>query len=663
MDLPRAGAVVGERRGCCMCFDEPKMLLETLPQLGFREMLDALPTAIYVTDAHGKITYFNPACVAFSGRTPDLGSDHWCVTWRLFYPDGRPMPHDQCPMAIALKEGRIVRGAEAIAERPDGTRVWFEPYPTPLRDSAGKIIGGINMLVEITERKRAIEAQAKLAAIVESSDDAIISKDFNGIITSWNRGAARLFGYSAKEAIGQPVTMLMPPDRVNEEPAILERLRRGEKVDHYETVRRRKDGGLLDISLTVSPLFDGQGGIAGASKIARDISERKRAEQALRDADRKKDEFLATLAHELRNPLASIMNSVELLNHIGATNPDAVKARGTIERQVSHLTRLVDDLLNISRISSGKLTLRKQPVELASIINAAVETCQPVGELFKHRVTVTLPPQPVWIDGDPVRLAQVIGNLCNNACKYTPAYGEVWISAAREGSDAVISVRDTGIGIPADKLDSVFDLFAQINQAPEREQGGLGIGLHLVKRLVEMHGGTVTARSAGIGMGSEFVVRLPALIGAEGGEAPRAESPLASRANNGPKRRILIVDDNRDAARMLSRLLSLSGHQTQLAFDGEEAVEQAMKFAPDVVLLDIGLPKLNGYDACRAILANSKQAKPQVVALTGWGQEDDRAKSREAGFCAHLTKPIRFEELKALLAELPEECAQGAEVR
>jgi two-component system, chemotaxis family, CheB/CheR fusion protein len=636
--------------------------METPQDLGFQDTLNALPAAIYVTDRHGKITYFNPACVAFSGRKPQLGSDHWCVTWRLFYPDGTPMPHDQCPMAIALKEGRIIRGREAIAERPDGTRVWFEPYPTPLRDETGQVIGGINMLVETTERKRADEAQARLAAIVESSDDAIISKDLDGVISSWNRGAERLFGYSDREAIGRPVTMLMPPERVNEEPGILERIRRGEKIEHYETVRRRKDGALLDISLSVSPLIDGHGRVVGASKIARDISDRKRAERALRDADRKKDEFLATLAHELRNPLAPIMNSVELLNRIGSPSADSIQARDTIGRQVSHLTRLVDDLLNVSRISSGKLTLRKAPVELASVISAAVETCQPVVERFRHALTVTLPTEPVWIDGDSVRLAQVVGNLCNNACKYTPPDGRVSITAGRDGTDAVVTVRDNGTGIPPDQLDAVFELFAQVHQLQEREPSGLGIGLHLVRRLVEMHGGTVTAHSAGLGKGSEFVVRLPALLQAPPAPPPDETLPAKPRAPkaNVAKWRILIVDDNRDAARVLSRLLSLSGHRTQLAFDGAEAVEQAAEFAPDVVLLDISLPKLDGYDACRAILANSTGDKPHVVAVTGWGQDGDRAKSRDAGFDAHLTKPVSYAELSRLLAGLS---VKGADTR
>ncbi len=247
----------------------------------FRAMIDALPAAIYTTDAEGRLTHFNPAAVKLSGRVPELGTDQWCVTWKLFQPNGTPLPHDQCPMATALKQGEVTLGAECIAERPDGTRFWFAPYPTPLRDDKGRITGGINMLVDITERKRAERATLLLGAIVDSSDDAIISKDLTGVITSWNKGAERLFGYQADEVIGKSITILIPPDRLSEEPDILSRLRRGERVDHFETIRRRKDGSLLDISLTISPVKDGQGNIIGASKIARDITERKRAEAAL----------------------------------------------------------------------------------------------------------------------------------------------------------------------------------------------------------------------------------------------------------------------------------------------------------------------------------------------------------------------------------------------
>jgi PAS domain S-box-containing protein len=274
----------------------------------FREMIDALPVAIYTTDAQGRLTHFNRAAVEFSGRVPELGTDQWCVSWKLYRSDGTPMAHDECPMAIALKEGREVRGVEAIAERPDGQRIWFTPYPTPLLDAQGKVVGGINMLLDITDRKHAEQASARLAAIVRSSDDAIISKDLDGIITSWNEGAERLFGYTADEVIGRPVAILIPPNRLGEEPQILERLRRGERVDHFETVRMRKDGSLLDISLTISPVKDSRGRIVGASKVARDISDRKRAEEALRGKE-------AQLEAELDDTKMLQGISAEMIHH------------------------------------------------------------------------------------------------------------------------------------------------------------------------------------------------------------------------------------------------------------------------------------------------------------------------------------------------------------
>ncbi len=266
----------------------------------FREMIDALPAAIYTTDAEGRLTHFNPAAVEFSGRTPELGTDQWCISWKLLYPDGRPMPHDECPMAIALKEGRVIEGAEAIAERPDGKRRWFTPYPTLLRDDQGKIIGGINMLVDITARKQAEEATAYLAAIVSSSDDAILSKNLDGVIRSWNQSAERLFGYSTKEAIGKHITIIVPSDRRTEEDNILSRLRRGERIDHFETVRRRKDGTTFDVSLTISPINDSAGRVIGASNVARDISDLKRVERDLRDSEERYRTLAETLDAEVR---------------------------------------------------------------------------------------------------------------------------------------------------------------------------------------------------------------------------------------------------------------------------------------------------------------------------------------------------------------------------
>ena len=308
-----------------------------------------IPVAIYTTDADGRLTHFNPAAVAFSGRVPELGTDQWCVSWKLYYPDGTPMLHEECPMAIALMEGRTVHGVEAIAERPDGTRLWFTPYATPLHDSAGRIVGGINMLLEITERKQAEQARAQLAAIVASSADAIISKDLNSIITSWNRGAERLFGYTALEAIGQPVTMLMPSGRLDEEPRILERIRRGERIDHYETVRRRKDGSLIDISLTVSPVKDTSGRIIGASKIARDITERRRARE-------QQTLLLREMSHRVKN-LFAVASGVVTLSARSADSPasmaQAVRERLDALTRAHELTRPVGQYMFQSPLHRG----------------------------------------------------------------------------------------------------------------------------------------------------------------------------------------------------------------------------------------------------------------------------------------------------------------------
>lgn len=351
----------------------------------FRDMMDALPVAIYTTDAQGRLTHFNSAAVEFSGRTPQLGTDEWCVSWKLYHPDGTPMPHDECPMAVALKEGRIVRGVEAIAERPDGTRLWFTPYPTPLRDADGRIVGGINMLVDITERKRDEDVKAKLAAIVESSDDAIVSKNLNGIITSWNRGAERIFGYTAQEAIGQPVTMLMPPDRVNEEPSILMRIRRGEKIDHYETIRRRKDGTVLDVSLTVSPLIDAHGRVIGASKIARDITERIRAEETLREAQLRLQRWNVELEQ------AVSVKTVELLHSQDRLRALTTELNLTEQRERARLaTELHDHLQQMLVLAKLKLGQGKRRSEemVPAVVTLMQETDEVLSDALKYTRTL-----------------------------------------------------------------------------------------------------------------------------------------------------------------------------------------------------------------------------------------------------------------------------------
>jgi CheY-like chemotaxis protein len=363
----------------------------------------------------------------------------------------------------------------------------------------------------------------------------------------------------------------------------------------------------------------------------------------LQEADHRKDEFLATLAHELRNPLAPIRNAIQIIRQ-----SDERQARDMMERQVSQMVRLVDDLLDISRISRGKLQLRKERVGLADVLNAAVETARPVIEASAHELTVTMPPQPIVLQADPTRLAQVVANLLNNAAKYTEKAGHIWLTAERRGNEAVVSVRDTGIGIPAEQLPLIFQMFSQVASALERSQGGLGIGLSLVKGLVELHGGTIEARSGGPGKGSEFTVHLP-LVDVLEAQTPSGDGEKAQTVQ---KCRILVVDDLRDAAESLAMLLRMMGHETRTAYDGLEAVQTAAAFQPNVVLLDIGLPKMNGYEAARRIRSEPWGGNVTLVALTGWGQEEDKRRSLEAGFDHHLTKPVDPAALAKLLALL-----------
>lgn len=380
----------------------------------------------------------------------------------------------------------------------------------------------------------------------------------------------------------------------------------------------------------------------------------------VKEADIRKNEFLAMLAHELRNPLAPIRSMLEIMKRADGDGNLIKPALSTIERQVQILIRLIDDLLDVSRISRDKLRLRREDVDLASVIRHVVDASRPACESARLELTVTLPPQPVYLHADPARLEQVFGNLLLNACKFTRPGGRIWLSAERRGADAVVTVRDSGIGITSDMLPKIFEMFAQGDQTLERTQGGLGIGLTLVRRLVTMHGGSVQAFSGGADRGSEFVVRLPALI-----EKPESLSPdpPVGEPTPAPGRRILVVDDNHDAANALSILLTQSGNETHLAFDGEEAVAAAAKFRPEVILLDIGMPKLNGYDAARQIREQPWGKDMVLVALTGWGKDEDRRKTADAGFDGHLVKPVEYAALTQLLAGFPAAGRQSPPLR
>jgi PAS domain S-box-containing protein len=558
-----------------------------------------------------------------------------------------------------LLAGESLTNHATALRRGDGSVRHVRVAANALWD-AGKLIHSRWFIRDVTHERLAEGARAHLAAIVESSDDAIVSKTLQGVIRSWNRAAERLFGYAAEEAVGQPITLIIPPERLNEEEQILRKLRRGERIEHFETVRVAKSGRRIDVALTISPIRDANGVIVGASKIVRNITERKaseqaqqrtigelkRAEEALREADRRKDEFLAVLAHELRNPLAPIRYAVAMARKEDRTDAQRLQAQAIIERQVEHMGRLLDDLLDVSRITRGTLMLRPSAVELAAAVATAQESARPLIEARRHTLVVKLPHEPIRLVADPVRLAQVLANLLINAAKYTDSGGRIELEARREGGEAVVGVRDNGTGISPEMMPRMFTLFAQASPALERSEGGLGIGLSLVRGLVELHGGSVSVSSQGTGRGAEFVVRLP--IGDPRDREDDAETQARAAADAKPLR-LLVADDNRDSAATCAAFLEASGHEVSVAHTGREAFDLACRLEPDALLLDIGMPELNGYQLAQRIRATPWGRRALLLAITGWGQEQDKQRALAAGFDRHLTKPIDPGGLEALL--------------
>ena len=535
---------------------------------------------------------------------------------------------------------------------------WFEAhaYPSP---------SGLTVyLREITERKRAELTSRLLASIVESSDDAIMSKDLNGNINSWNRGAERVFGYTADEVIGQPATMLMPEDRHAEEPAILARVRSGRSIDHYETVGLRKDGTLIDISMSISPLRDELGNIVGASKIARDITEEKRADEEIAHllerervaraeaeaANRLKDEFLATLSHELRNPLNVVIGYSELLRRTDDLSNPAFIARAAevIRRNALAQSQLVSDLLDLSRLQMGKLAINQHPVSLLTIITDAIETVKADSELKNITLRLNASTDPFMVDGDPVRLGQIAWNLLNNAVKFTPPGGEITISLGEKEDGAEFSVADNGQGIAADFLPHVFEIFRQGDASSSRRQGGLGIGLALVKQLAELHGGVVRAESAGVGRGARFSVWLP--LHETEAAATAKTTMLATGALDGTC--ILVVDDSSETTDMLSKLLEMDGAEVHTAHGGREALELADQSNFDLVISDISMPEMDGYQLLRSLRQLPKMAEVPALALTGFGRVSDVDRARQEGFTEHFTKPLDIDKLLLSIRQL-----------
>jgi PAS domain S-box-containing protein len=745
---------------------------------------------------------------------------------------------EQLRILEKVKSGERMDHFETTRLTRDGRRICVSLTVSPVRDATGMVIAASEIARDIEQQKQSERECAQLAAIVDSSDDAIVSKSLDGIIQSWNAGAERIFGYTPDEIIGKHITTIIPPELHDEERTIIDRIRAGERIEHFDTIRIGKNGRRIPISLTVSPIRDARGEIIGASKIARDISDRRRAdrelrasrhrlaseaaalarlgeassrlwkspslaagldeilhtsmslsgatkgniqlmnvarntlsivahegfdasflatfdhmaasdsraacgralagsqaaviedvladedyapfhevaraagyravvsfplvaaegsplgaisvhfpsphrpseaqmrrlelycrtasdfihrirlehalrerESALQDADRRKDEFLASLAHELRNPLAPIRHALAAARNPNATAEQKARSYDIVDRQVVHMGRLLDDLVDISRITLGTVALKKVPTTLAAAIETSVEAAQPYIDAKRHELTINLPGHPVVLEADPVRLAQIFSNLLINAAKYTTRGGHIELSVTNGDSHVIVTVRDNGVGISPDVMSRLFTLFAQAQPALGRTEEGLGIGLALVRALVALHGGTVEARSEGIGRGSEFIVRLP--VG-QPGTGPEEPAPRKGAAP-GRKLRVLVVDDNRDAADSCATMLELSGHQVHTAYNGTRALQAGESFEPDIVLLDIGLPDLNGYEVARRIRASTWGPDVVLVAVTGWGKDEDRERAFAAGFNEHLTKPVAPEDVESVVRSVAAE--------
>jgi len=494
------------------------------------------------------------------------------------------------------------------------------------------------------------ESEERSRLLIDSVQDyAIFMLDPDGRIVSWNKGAERIKGYRAEEIIGRHFSCFYPPEVVAQgkpEWELRTAVEQGRVED--EGWRVRKDGGRFWASIVITALFDKEGRLRGFGKVTRDLTERRRIEELL-EADRQKDRFLAVLAHELRNPLAPIWNALHLMKQPAASAKALARAREIAERQMRRLTRLLDDLLDVARLRQGRVELRREVLDVAAVIRSSLDTVQPLLLERRHRLTSAIAGESLLVNGDPMRLEQVLTNLLVNAAKYTDPGGEIFVTAQREGSDVVIRVRDTGIGVDAILLPRIFDLFVQAHRRLDRSTGGVGVGLALVKSLVEFHGGSVSAFSAGPGKGSEFIVRLPAV--------EKASRLVGTAQDSGPKPagrpalRVLIADDNADQADGLALLLQMEGDDVRISYDGPGVLEAARSFRPHVVLLDIGMPGLDGYQVARRLRKSPETRRALLVAMTGWGQEEDVRRSLEAGFDHHLTKPFEPALMEKLLAD------------
>jgi PAS domain S-box-containing protein len=610
----------------------------------FEQLIEAVVDyGIFVLDPQGYVVSWNTGAENLEGygRQEIIGRH-----FSIFYPPeavATGWPEEELRRARAT--GRFED--EGWRVRKDGSRFWANVVITAIHDASGRLTGFAKVTRDLTERRRHEEelraSEERFRLLVENVRDyAIFLLDVDGTVRSWNSGAQALSGYAAAEIIGRHFSVFFAPeDQARGKPAAELRSAKANGRVEDEGWRARKDGTLFWANVIVTAIYGRGGDLIGFAKVTRDLTDRHRLEQ-LERSSRRMSEFLAMLAHELRNPLAPIRNAVTVMQLEPLSSPALRNCRDIIDRQLAHMTRLVDDLLDVGRLTTGKIKLRKEVLRVGEIVARSVETARPLIEARRHSLKVELPPRPIYVNGDATRMSQVLQNLLVNAAKYTPDGGH--ISVAAEAADGFVSilVTDNGRGIPTEELENIFSLFMQGDNG-RPDESGLGIGLTIARSLAELHGGTLEARSPGPGQGSTFVFRLPSA------KAVPADDTAQSRPGQSDTRRVMVVDDNRDAADSATTILRLLGHQVECAYTGPSALELARHFMPAVVLMDLAMPGMNGFETLRQIRSQPGSEHVFAIAMTGYGSGEDLRRTQAAGFDAHLTKPADLNTLVALL--------------
>jgi PAS domain S-box-containing protein len=628
----------------------------------FQVTLSSLGDAVITTNVRAEVTYLNPVAETLTGWTLSEAAGQPIETvFKVINEDtGSPAPS---PVDRMLNEGVVLDLALHVAlVRRDGRITAIEDSAAPIRDACGNLIGAVMVFHDVTSRREAERALRRseqlLTDFFENAAVGLHWVSSEGIILRANRTELNLLGYSREEYVGRHIAEFHADKPVIDD--ILQRLSCGECLEAYEARLRCKDGSIKYVLISSNVLWE-DGKFIHTRCFTRDITDRKlaemglreefarreRAEAALRETDRRKDEFLATLAHELRNPLAPIRQAALISQARNATDAQKRWSHAVIDRQMQHMARLLDDLLDISRITRGVLELRLEATELNDLIDAAVETARPLIDAKRHTLSVERSAAPSTFMADPMRMAQVLSNLLTNAAKYTDAGGEILLRAEVTDETILLRVKDNGIGIPAAALSSVFEMFAQVKSAQDRSEGGLGIGLALAKGIVDLHGGKIEVKSEGPGQGSEFIVGLPcrqAPFNLRGSLEVRPAAPITGR-------RVLIADDNVDGAESLGILLRMEGHEVLIVHNGRAAIEAFSTFEPEVAFLDIGMPQVNGYEVARSVRQEASGRAVTLIAISGWGKDTDKQRALAAGFDHHFTKPVHEKDLMQVLRE------------